>query len=84
MHPTSKGKQGYFGMKIHVGADVNSCAVHTVGVTAANEADINRRPKLLRPEDEVIFADAGYAVPHPPRHQAGRDHRRDASSRRRG
>ena len=47
-------------MKIHVGADVDSGAVHTVEVTAANEADINLLPKLLRPEDEVIFADAGY------------------------
>lgn len=61
MHQTKKGKQWYFGMKIHVGADVDSGAVHTVEVTAANEADITVLPKLLRPEDEVIFADAGYA-----------------------
>ena len=61
MHQTKKGNQWYFGMKIHVGADVDSGAVHTVEVTAANEADITVLPKLLRPEDEVIFADAGYA-----------------------
>ena len=61
MHQTKKGKQWYFGMKIHIGADVDSGAVHTVEVTAANEADITVLPKLLRPEDEVIFADAGYA-----------------------
>lgn len=60
MHQTKKGNQWYFGMKIHVGADVDSGAVHTVEVTAANEADINLLPKLLRPEDKVIFADAGY------------------------
>lgn len=60
MHQTKKGNQWYFGMKIHIGADVDSGAVHTVEVTAANEADINLLPKLLRPEDEVIFADAGY------------------------
>lgn len=60
MHQTKKGNQWYFGMKVHVGADVDSGAVHTVEVTAANEADINLLPKLLRPEDEVIFADAGY------------------------
>lgn len=47
-------------MKVHVGADVDSWAVHTVEVTAANEADINILPKLLRAEDEVIFGDAGY------------------------
>ncbi len=60
MHQTKKGNQWYFGMKIHTGADVDSGAVHTVEVTPANEADISLLPKLLRPEDEVIFADAGY------------------------
>jgi IS5 family transposase len=60
MHQTRKGKQWYFGMKIHIGADVDSGAVHSVAVTAANEADINALPKLLRAEDEVIFGDAGY------------------------
>lgn len=60
MHQTRKGNQWYFGMKIHIGADVDSGAVHTVEVTPANEADISSLPKLLRPEDEVIFADAGY------------------------
>ena len=46
---------------MHIGADINSGAVHTVEITAANEADINVIPKLLRAEDEVIFGDAGYA-----------------------
>jgi len=61
MHQTRKGQQWYFGMKIHIGADVNSGAVHTVTTTAANVADINELPKLLRESDRVIFADAGYA-----------------------
>jgi len=60
MHQTKKGNQWYFGMKIHVGADVNSGAVHSVTVTAANTADIVELPKLLREDDQVIFADAGY------------------------
>ena len=60
MHQTKKGKQWYFGMKVHIGADVDSGAVHTVKVTAANEADIAILPKLLRAEDGVIFGDAGY------------------------
>ena len=38
MHQTRKGNQWHFGMKIHVGADVNSGAVHSVAVTAANES----------------------------------------------
>ncbi len=61
MHQTRKGKQWYFGMKIHVGADVNSGAVHTVTTTAANVADITELPNLLRKDDRVIFADAGYS-----------------------
>jgi IS5 family transposase len=52
MHQTKKGKQWYFGMKVHVGADVDSGAVHTVEITAANEADINVLPKLLRADEE--------------------------------
>jgi IS5 family transposase len=60
MHQTRKGNQWYFGMKIHVGADVNSGAVHSVTVTAANTADIVELPKLLREDDQVIFGDAGY------------------------
>ena len=61
MHQTRKGKQWYFGMKIHVGADVNRGTAHTVTVTAANEADISQLPSLLRESDEVIFGDAGYS-----------------------
>jgi len=60
MHQTRKGQQWYFGMKIHIGADVNSGAVHTVTTTAAHIADITELPKLLRADDRVIFADAGY------------------------
>lgn len=60
MRQTKKGRQWYFGMKIHVGADVNSGAVHTVTVTAANTADITELPKLLRGDDLAVFADAGY------------------------
>ena len=61
MHQTRKNNQWYFGMKIHVGADVNSGAVHSVTVTAANEADISELPNLLREDDEAVFGDAGYA-----------------------
>lgn len=61
MHQTRKNNQWYFGMKIHVGADVNSGVAHTVTVTPANEADISALPELLREDDEVIFGDAGYA-----------------------
>ncbi len=61
MHQTRKGNQWYFGMKIHIGADVDSGAVHSVRTTAANIADITELPNLLREDDQVIFADAGYS-----------------------
>ena len=61
MHSTRKGNQYYFGMKVHIGTDVNSNVIHSATVTSANEADINELPHLLRETDQVVFADAGYA-----------------------
>lgn len=60
MRSTRKNNQYYFGMKIHIGSDVNSNAIHSATVTSANIADISEMPKLLREEDEVVFGDAGY------------------------
>jgi IS5 family transposase len=61
MHQTKKGEQWYFGMKAHVGADVDSGLVHTVVTTAANEADVEVVDELLHGKEEVVYADAGYA-----------------------
>ena len=55
-----KGNQWYSGMKVHVGADVNSGVVHTVSVTPANASDISQLPNLLREDDRAVFGDAGY------------------------
>ncbi|MCZ7599514.1 MAG: IS5 family transposase [Gammaproteobacteria bacterium] len=60
MHQTKKGNQWFFGMKVHVGADVNSGTVHTVSVTPANASDIGQLPNLLREDDRAVFGDAGY------------------------
>jgi len=60
MHSTRKNNQYHFGMKIHIGTDVNSNVIHTATVTAANTADITEMPNLLRPDDKVVFGDAGY------------------------
>lgn len=51
IHQTRKWKQWYFGMKIHVGADVASGEAYSVTVTAANRADIDELPKLLCEEE---------------------------------
>ncbi|WP_236102214.1 IS5 family transposase, partial [Methylotetracoccus oryzae] len=60
MHQTKKGNQWYFGMKVHVGADVHSGVAHTVSVTPANAADISQLPNLLREDDRIVIGDAGY------------------------
>jgi len=60
MHQTKKGNQWYFGMKAHIGADVESGLVHTVTVTPANEADVTQVDKLLHGKEKSVHADAGY------------------------
>lgn len=61
MHQTKKGNQWHFGMKAHIGADVDSGLVHTVVTTPANEADVEVVDELLHGKEEVAYADAGYA-----------------------
>lgn len=60
MHQTKKGNQWYFGMKAHIGADVDSGLVHTVTTTAANVADVTEVGELLHGKENEVFADAGY------------------------
>jgi IS5 family transposase len=60
MHQTKKGNQWYFGMKAHVGADLESGLVHTVTGTAANVSDVAQASELLHGEEKEVFADAGY------------------------
>ena len=60
MHQTKKGNQWYFGMKAHIGADVDSGLVHTVVTTPANEADVEVVDELLHGKEQVAYADAGY------------------------
>lgn len=60
MHQTKKGNEWFFGMKAHIGVDVDSGLVHTVTTTAANEADVNEAAYLLHGKESVVYADAGY------------------------
>lgn len=60
MHQTKKGKNWYFGMKAHIGADRDSGFVHTVIGTAANVADVKVGNDLLHGKERDVFADAGY------------------------
>jgi len=60
MHQTKKGNQWYFGMKAHIGVDAGTGYVHTVTATAANVHDLDQAVNLVRADDEVVYADAGY------------------------
>jgi len=60
MHPTKKGQQWYFGMKAHIGVDVESGLVHTVTTTPANVGDVTEVDKLLHGQEKTVYADAGY------------------------
>ena len=60
MHQTKKGNEWYFGMKAHIGVDVQSGLVHSVTGTAANVADIAQTRALLHGQEKEAYADAGY------------------------
>jgi len=60
MHQTKKGNQWFFGMKAHIGVDAGTGYVHAVAVTAANVHDLDEAGGLVRCDDVVVYADAGY------------------------
>jgi len=60
MHQSKKGNQWYFGMKAHIGVDMESGLVHTVVGTAGNESDVGQAYKLLHGEEKHVMGDAGY------------------------
>lgn len=59
MHQTRKGKQWYFGMKVHVGASKRGL-VHSLATGPANEADITRLDDLLHGEESELYGDQAY------------------------
>jgi transposase, IS5 family len=60
MHQTKKGNQWHFGMKAHIGVDIESGLVHSVEGTAANVHDVTQADKLLHGKETDVFGDAGY------------------------
>jgi len=60
MHQTKKGNQWYFGMKAHIGVDAGTGYIHSVTATSANVHDLDQVANLVRNDDEVVYADAGY------------------------
>jgi len=64
MHQTKKGNQWYFGMKAHIGVDAGTGYIHSVTATAANVHDLDEAAHLVRSDDEIVYADAGYQGAH--------------------
>ena len=60
MHQTRKGQQWFFGMKAHIGVDVDGGLVHTVTTTPANVSDVVEVGNLLHGKEKTVYADAGY------------------------
>lgn len=61
MHQTRKGKQWYFGMKLHIGVDCRTGLAHSAVVTAANVHDKHPLPHLLHGDEERVYGDSAYA-----------------------
>jgi len=59
MKQTRKGRNWYFGMKLHIGADKRGI-VHTVIATDAGVADITQLPHLLHGQEREVFGDQAY------------------------
>ena len=61
MHQTRKGKQWYFGMKLHIGVDSQSGLAHSAMVTPANVHDKHPLPDLLHGNENRVYGDSAYA-----------------------
>jgi IS5 family transposase len=71
MHQARKGQQWHFGMKAHIGVDLDSGLVHTVLTTPAHVNDVTQAHGLLQGQETVVLGDAGYqGVDRRPENQA--------------
>ncbi len=60
MQATRKGKQWYFGMKVHIGVDSQSGLAHSAMVTPANVHDKHPLPHLLHGRERRVYGDSAY------------------------
>jgi IS5 family transposase len=59
MRQTRKGNAWYFGMKIHVGTDLQGL-VHSIVTTDAAASDLQQMPGLLHGEEKAVYGDQAY------------------------
>ena len=61
MRQTRKGKQWYFGMKMHIGVDSQTGLTHSAVATSANVHDKHPLPDLLHGDEQRVYGDSAYA-----------------------
>ncbi len=60
MHQTAKGKNWFFGMKLHIGVDSSSGLIHSASVTAGNVHDSQELANLLHGQETRLYGDSAY------------------------
>ncbi|HLX82683.1 MAG TPA: IS5 family transposase [Terriglobales bacterium] len=60
MSQVKKRNTWHFGMKAHIGVDLDSGFVHTLVTTTGRESDQNVLPQLLHGAEEEVLGDRGY------------------------
>ncbi len=60
MTSTKKGNEWYFGMKAHVGVDLDSGVVHSMEASTAKVHDSQKFNELLHGDEHAVFGDKGY------------------------
>ena len=60
MSSTKKGNEGYFGMKAHIGVDIDSGVTHSLDTSTAKLHDSRVWDELLHGEETSVWADKGY------------------------
>jgi len=60
MKQTKKGNEWHFGMKVHIGTDIQG-RVHSAAVTDAGVHDSQMMDDLLHGEEEEVYGDKAYA-----------------------
>lgn len=60
MHQTCKGRQWYFGMKLHIGVDSKTKLIHSMTTTAANVHDAKVLSELLHGGETRVYGDQAY------------------------
>ena len=59
MTSTKKGNAWFFGMKAHVGVDLDSGVVHTLEASTAKVHDSQKFDDLLHGDEQAVFGEGG-------------------------